>query len=229
MSGGARGRTFFDAIAGRYERVYSLPAAESRRRMERVLRELPTPPARVLDLGVGTGRELPSLLDAGYAPTGLDASDEMLARCARRSRPVPLVRADFWQPLPFADGAFDAAVALHGTLAHPPDAAAIARLASEVARIVRPGGTWVSEAPAPAWLDHLEALEAQRAARGGSEARIRRTGPRTCVVEDVVVGASIEARALDADEWLSTLGGAWSTRVDPLGELEWLVVAQRRG
>jgi SAM-dependent methyltransferase len=227
MSAGPRGRSFFDAIAGRYERVYALPAAESRARMERVLRELPAPPARVLDLGVGTGRELPSLLDAGHALTGVDASEEMLARCARRARPVPLVHADFWQPLPFADGAFDAAVALHGTLAHPPEAGAIARLATEVSRVVRAGGVWIVEAPAPAWLDHLQELEAERSARGGSEARIRRTGPRTCVVEDAVVGASIEARALDADEWRSALGDAWSTRVDPLGELEWLVVAQR--
>jgi SAM-dependent methyltransferase len=227
MSAGAGGRSFFDAIAGRYERVYALPAAESRARMERVLRELPAPPARVLDLGVGTGRELPSLLDAGYAPTGVDASEEMLARCARRSRPIPLVRADFWQRLPFADGAFDAAVALHGTLAHPPDAGGIARLASEVARVVRAGGTWVIEAPAPAWIDRLPELEAARTARGGSEARIQRTGPRTCVIEDLVVGASIEARALDADEWLSALGSAWSTEIGPLGELEWLVVAQR--
>jgi SAM-dependent methyltransferase len=227
MSAGAGRRSFFDAIAGRYERVYALPTAESRARMERVVRELPGPPARLLDLGVGTGRELPALLDAGYSPTGLDASEEMLAKCARRSRPVPLVRADFWQRLPFADGGFDAAIALHGTLAHPPEASAIARLANEVARVVRAGGVWIVEAPAPAWLDHLQELERERAARGGNEARIRRTGPRTCVIEDTIVGASIEARALDAGEWQSALGSAWSTRVDPLGELEWLVVAQR--
>jgi len=227
MSGNDPARSFFDAIAGRYDRVYALAGAESRARMERVLRELPAPPARVLDLGVGTGRELPALLDAGYSPTGVDASEEMIARCARRSRPVPLVLADFWQRLPFEDACFDAAVALHGTLAHPPDATAVARLAGEIARLVRPGGVWVSETPAPAWLDRLEVLEAARATRGPGEARIRRTGPRTCLYEDLVVGASIEACVLDASDWRAALGDAWSTRVEPLGELEWLVVAHR--
>jgi SAM-dependent methyltransferase len=223
---------FFDGIAGRYERAYALPSEESRRRMPYVLRELPAPPARVLDLGVGTGRELPPLLDAGYSPTGLDASAAMLARCARRSRPVPLVHADFWQPLPFPDDAFDAAIALHGTLAHPPDGDAIARLAREVARVVRPGGTWVVEAPAPAWLERLELPPVGAPAAAGpstpsGDGRVVRTGPRTCVYEDLVVGVSIEARLLDADEWRAALGQAWKTRVEPLGDREWLVVAKR--
>jgi SAM-dependent methyltransferase len=226
MSSGG-GRSFFDAIAGRYDRVYALPSAESRKRMEQVLRELPAAPARVLDLGVGTGRELPALLDAGHTVTGVDASEEMLARCARRSRPVPLVRADFWEALPFDDGAFDAAVALHGTLAHPPGTDAIARLAREVGRVVRPGGTWVIEAPAPAWLDRLEALEAQRVAGDPGERRVRRTGPRTCIYEDLVASARIEARVLDETDWRAALGSAWSPRIDRLGDFEWLVVARR--
>src|SRR3984957_11121203 len=130
---GEAARRFFDAIAGRYEREYSLPAGESRARLERVRRELPAPPARLLDLGVGTGRELTALLDAGHAPTGLDASQAMLERCARRARPVPLVRAIFWvAPLPFAHAACDAVLALHGTLAHPPEDGAMARLAREL-------------------------------------------------------------------------------------------------
>ncbi|MDP9150826.1 MAG: methyltransferase domain-containing protein, partial [Myxococcota bacterium] len=135
-------RRFFDGIAGRYERVYGLPSAESRRRMTRVLGELPAAPARILDLGVGTGRELSALLDAGYHPTGVDLSPAMLARCARRSRPVDLVEADFWRPLPFDDASFDSALALHGTLAHAPDVGALSRLAREVARVVRQGGAW---------------------------------------------------------------------------------------
>jgi SAM-dependent methyltransferase len=174
----------------------------------------------VLDLGVGTGRELSALLDAGYFPTGLDSSAAMLARCARRARPVPLLLADFWQPLGFADASFDAVVALHGTLAHPPHSAALAGLAREVARVVRAGGVWIVEAPAPTWLDELEA-----APPGGG--RVVRTGPRTCVYEDRVVGVSIEARLLDEDEWRAALGARWTARVEPLGEREWLVVARR--
>ena len=212
---------FFEAIAGRYDRVYALSGPESKARVKRLLAELPPPPARVLDLGVGTGREIPTLLDAGLEVTGVDVSQAMLDRCARRARPIPLVRADFWEPLPFADASFDAAVALHGTLAHPPAENAIAKLGAELARVVRPGGVLVAEVPAPAWLDRLDAFPST------GERVLRRTGPRTCVFEDRVAGASIEARVLDDREWIDALGPAWQARIEPLGELEWLVLARR--
>jgi SAM-dependent methyltransferase len=216
---------FFDAIAGRYERAYALPPEASRARMERVLAALPAPPARVLDLGVGTGRELSALLDAGYAPTGVDVSRAMLERCARRARPVPLHHADFWTPpLPFGDGAFDAVIALHGTLAHPPDAipsAAVGRLGRELARVVHAGARFVAEIPSVAWLDHLE--DAQQEA----DRRARRTGRRSCVYEDLVTGASIEATLLDEAGWIDALAPDWAARVESIDELEWLVVAHR--
>jgi SAM-dependent methyltransferase len=219
--GSSNARAFFDAIAGRYERSYALPPDVSRRRMARILDLLPAAPARVLDLGVGTGRELSALLDAGLAPTGVDVSDAMIDRGKRRSRPVPIVRADFWEPLPFQDAEFAAALALHGTLAHPPDAGSIASLGRELARVVAKGGVFVAEAPAPAWLDHLIRDPS------ASDRRVRRTGPRSCVYEDLVTGASIEAVVFDDTEWVAALGPAWRTVVEPLDAVEWLVVARR--
>jgi SAM-dependent methyltransferase len=216
-------KEFFEAIAGRYERAYALSGRDSRLRLERVLRALPPPPARVLDLGVGTGRELSALLDAGHSPTGVDVSPAMLERCRRRARVVPLVEGDFWRPLAFADASFDAVIALHGTLAHPPDDRAVGDLAAELARVVRGGGALVAEVPSPAWLNEMSSWP------GDAERRIRRTGERTCVYEDLVVGASIEARVLDADGWRRALGRDWDTRVEPLGELELLVLARRAG
>jgi SAM-dependent methyltransferase len=212
---------FFDAIAGRYERAYALPPALSRARLARVLEVLPPAPARVLDLGVGTGRELTALLDAGHAPTGLDASEAMLDRCARRARPVPLVHADFWAaPLPFDEAAFDAIVALHGTLAHPPDDGAIAGLARELARVARAGAVFAAEVPSLAWLDRLQSIDE-------GDRRARRTGPRTCVYEDLVTGASIEARLLDEPGWIAALAPDWRAAIESIDELEWLVVARR--
>jgi SAM-dependent methyltransferase len=219
MSGAAE--AFFDAIAARYDRVYALDASTSRERMRRVLGELPPAPARVLDLGVGTGRELPALLDAGLEPTGVDVSRAMLERCARRARPVPLVRADFWAPLPLADASFDAAIALHGTLSHPPSSDALERLSAELARVVRPGGVLVAEAPSPGWLRRVADLPSV------SDRLVQVTGPRSCVYEDRVAGARIEARILDRHEWIAALGSAWTARIDALGDLEWLVVARR--
>jgi SAM-dependent methyltransferase len=215
---------FFDAIAGRYDRVYALGAADSKTRMARVLRELPRAPARVLDLGVGTGRELPALLDAGYAPTGLDASAAMLDRCARRARPIPLVQANFWRaPLPFDEASFDAVVALHGTLAHPPDEGAVARLAHELGRVVRGGGVLLAEVPSIGWLGALPL-----APPAGADRVAFRTGDRTCRFEDRVARAGIDARILDEAEWGAALAPSWRARVEVTDDLEWLVVARRQ-
>jgi SAM-dependent methyltransferase len=213
MTGDAR--RFFDAIAGRYEREYALSTEESRMRMARVLGELPAAPATVLDLGVGTGRELAALLDRGYAPTGLDVSPAMLERCAHRTRTIPLLEADFWQPLPFPDGTFDAAIALHGTLAHPPDDAAPSRLARELARILRPAGVWIFEVPSPDWFE-----------TAASDARVRRTGPSTSLYEDPATSASIETRLLSESAWTAALGPSWQVRFDRPRHAEWLVVAR---
>lgn len=221
----ARAARFFDAIAGRYDREYALSSAESRPRLRRLLAALPPAPGSVLDLGVGTGREITALLDAGYAPTGVDVSKAMLERCARRARPIPLVLADFWQALPFEAGSFDAVIALHGSLAHPPDDHALGRLAKELARVLRPGALLLAEMPSLAWLDAVGDASTGASA-GATDRGVRRTGPRTCVYEDRVAGASIEARVFDADEWRDAFGPAWSLRTEPLDALELLIVGR---
>jgi SAM-dependent methyltransferase len=223
-----RARRFFDAIAGRYERAYALPRDASRARMARVLRALPAR-ARVLDLGVGTGRELSALLDAGHAPTGLDFAREMLALCKRRSRPVPLVEANFWDPLPFPSASFDAALALHGTLTHPPDDGALSRLAQDVARVLVPGGVLVAEVPALAWLDRLDATADGAGPADGPDRRARRTGADTFEYEDTVVHACIDARVLGPEAWRAALAPWLEASIEPLGEHEQLVVARAAG
>ena len=217
-------RDFFDAIAGRYDREYALDRDATRARMTAVLAHL-APRSRVLDLGVGTGRELPALLDAGHHVTGLDASPAMLARCARRARPVPLVEADLWASLPFPDASFEAVVALHGTLAHPPPAAAapLASLAREIRRVLdaRPasGSVFVAEAPAAALLDVIDA---------GGFANARRVGPEAFEHVDEATGARVVARVLTVDAWRAAFTRAGFARVaiEPMSSVEHLVVAR---
>ncbi len=199
MSASDPSRRFFDAIARRYDRVYAPSASESRARMGRVLASLPNA-SKILDLGVGTGRELPSLLDAGHEVVGLDLSPEMLAVCARRARPVAVVLADLWEPLPFADASFDAVLALHGTLAHPPSEAAIAGVAMEAARVLRVGGVFVAEVPLPKWLDDAVSHDEPEAER-----RVRRVGEGEAWIEDRVTGVSIFARLFAVEEWRRAL------------------------
>jgi SAM-dependent methyltransferase len=221
MSTSGEARRFFDAIARRYDREYALAGAMSRRRLERLIAELP-PRARVLDLGVGTGRELSALLDAGHAPTGLDFSSEMLAVCSRRARPVPLVTADFWQRLSFEDGAYDAVIALHGTLAHPPNETALDGLAPELARVLRDSGVFLAEVPDPTWMARLETSPAE-----GGELRMHRTATGRCLHEDRVARVSIEASALGPERWRSIFAEWASVRVEPLEPSELFVVATR--
>jgi SAM-dependent methyltransferase len=212
-------RRFFDAIARRYDRAYAPDRETSRRKLARMLEVLP-PRARVLDLGVGTGRELSALLDAGHSPTGLDLSAEMLAICGRRSRPVPLVQADFWQPLPFADRTFDVVLALHGTLAHPPDERAPARLQAELGRVLDEPGMLIAEAPSPEWVSGLS-IEGSRV----GDFLLRRTGASSCTHDDLVAGVSLEARLLSAQEW-SNVFASWREVTVEASSTELFIVAR---
>jgi SAM-dependent methyltransferase len=211
-------RRFFDAIASRYDRVYALSGAASRERMARVVREL-AGKRRVLVLGLGTGRELPALLDAGHEVTGLDVSPEMIAQCNKRSRTVPTILADFWEPLPLPDAAFDAAIALHGTLAHPPTDRALGELAREIARVLAPGGVLVAEVPAAEALGRIATSDGAR--------RVEAKGPSRFVHRDEALGVTIEGVALDAPGWRAAFAPALDVRVEPLGDAEHLVVGSR--
>ena len=213
-------QSFFDAVAPHYDRVYAIDGAAHRARMA-ALRDVLEGPTEVLVLGVGTGRELPTLLDAGFAPTGLDCSEEMLAICARRARSGVLVRGDFWRSLPFPDGAFGAAVALHGTLAHPPDRAALATFVSEVARVLRPGGRLVLEVPTRAWFDRWSQV------RDAAPGVLVVAGPSAAFV-DRRSGAAIVGLIASPDEWRAALVDAFACTIHLMSDDEVRIVAERK-
>ncbi|MCK4452449.1 MAG: methyltransferase domain-containing protein, partial [Anaerolineae bacterium] len=104
-----------------------------RRRMFPLLR------GAVLELGIGTGVNLP-LYEPEARVIGCDASVEMLAWAARRhpQAPVTLAQADA-QRLPFTDGSFDVVTAslLFCSVADPAQGLAESR------RVLRPGGRLV--------------------------------------------------------------------------------------
>jgi SAM-dependent methyltransferase len=102
---------------------------------------------RVLDVGCGTGRNLP-LYDAGARVIGLEPSPDTLAKARRRAPTARLVRGDC-QALPFRDGAFDTVVSGLVFCSVPDPARGLA----EVRRVLRPGGA-------------LRMLEHVRATRG---------------------------------------------------------------
>jgi SAM-dependent methyltransferase len=95
--------------------------------------------ARVLDVGIGTGRIAKPLLARGIAVTGLDLSPKMMRRLLETLPPgaphPPLAEGDAaW--LPFVAGVFDAALSVHvfHLIAHWQEALA------ETRRVLKPDG-----------------------------------------------------------------------------------------
>jgi ubiquinone/menaquinone biosynthesis C-methylase UbiE len=90
---------------------------------------------RTLDLGTGTGRNLPWLPD-GVPAFGCEPAARSLAAARRRAPGVPLVRARA-EALPFRDGAFDTVLLgmVLCSVEDPPAALA------EIRRVLAPGGT----------------------------------------------------------------------------------------
>ncbi|MGH9155694.1 MAG: class I SAM-dependent methyltransferase [Acidimicrobiales bacterium] len=117
--------------------------------------------ARVLDVGAGTGAATRAVLAAGAdAVVAVDAAFGMLAHHAAERPPAAAGDA---VALPFADAAFDAAVAAF-SLNHLPDPAAGLR---EMARVTRRGGPLLAASYAAGDAHPVKAaVEAALSARG---------------------------------------------------------------
>ena len=89
---------------------------------------------RVLDLGTGTGRNLP-LLPRGTTAVGVDPSLDTLRRARGRAPTIPLV-AGRAEALPFRDGTFD--TVLSGLVFC--SVGDVSRGFEEVKRVLRPAG-----------------------------------------------------------------------------------------
>lgn len=106
----------FDRAVTFYDRTRGVPA-EAEAWIAHLVRDH-TPlreGSAVLELGVGTGRiALPLAQRNGYRYTGVDLSQGMMRelRAKRAAAIITLAQADVTQ-LPFADGTFDAVVAVH--------------------------------------------------------------------------------------------------------------------
>lgn len=98
------------------------------------------PPSRILEIGVGTGISLP-LYDRKHRITGIDLSEEMLARARKRVAEEGLSHVEGLDvgdagALAFPDGGFDAAMAMFVITVVPDPQKVLA----EMERVVRPGG-----------------------------------------------------------------------------------------
>lgn len=105
----------------------------------------PAPHGRILDFGCGTGTMLGYLRRFGEVE-GIDADEHAVRYChARGQARVQLLDSD---ALPFPDDSFDLLTALD-VLEHIDDDR---RSFAEVARILRPGGTFLATVPSYPWM-----------------------------------------------------------------------------
>ncbi|CAN5786706.1 hypothetical protein BH09MYX1_BH09MYX1_59120 [soil metagenome] len=212
-------RAFFDRIAARYDRAYAISGATSRA-LNDALCAILCAPKRILDLGVGTGRELTALREAGHTTVGLEIAPEMIALCNKRAHPIPITLGDLWAEWPFEASTFDAVIALHGTLAHPPAEAALADFFANARRVLAKGGIIVAELPTPAWLDHAHG--------SASLAPTNEDGIATARFTDEVNGARITIRLFDETRWRAAARG-FALEFQSIGDAEVRFVAREVG
>jgi demethylmenaquinone methyltransferase / 2-methoxy-6-polyprenyl-1,4-benzoquinol methylase len=130
-------RTMFDRIAPVYDAMNRIMTLGLDLRWRRLTAESAVFRGdRVLDAACGTGDLALADLRAGAARvTGLDFSENMLARARRKSSVVDWVQGDLLA-LPFADDTFDAATVGFGVR----NVADLPLALRELQRVLRPGG-----------------------------------------------------------------------------------------
>lgn len=135
-------RRYWDGEAATFDREpdHGLGDPDTRRAWRDLLVErLPTPPARVLDVGCGTGSLGLLLAEQGYEVSGIDLSPAMVeqarAKCEAAGHSIPLAVMDAAHPH-FSDARFDAILCRHLLWALPePD-----RVLRRWLELLQPGG-----------------------------------------------------------------------------------------
>ncbi len=126
----------FDSTAATFERDRPMPSGVPEAIRSAIWQAAPVPaPARVLDLGAGTGRFGKAFVAAGDLYIGIDLSFPMLREFRANSMSACLAQAD-GQQLPFRDGSFDV-VMLMQVLS---GAGNWQGILSETLRVLRAGG-----------------------------------------------------------------------------------------
>jgi SAM-dependent methyltransferase len=128
----------FDQIAAVYDESLPPHVVEHylRKRAAFVLGLRPT--GSVLDVGCGTGALARRLRGLGYAVTGADPSEGMLAVMRARAPEVRAVQASGTE-LPFEPDSFDVVLSV-ATFHHIAEPAAVRGTLAEMTRVSRPGG-----------------------------------------------------------------------------------------
>jgi glycosyltransferase involved in cell wall biosynthesis/SAM-dependent methyltransferase len=177
------------------------------------LAELCPPPARILDLGCGTG-EIAAAIDLmGYQVTACDFAEEMMAvaRGNHSETSVDWVCLEpEWKRLPFAAGSFDGVVA-SSVFEYLDD---VNHVAVELSRVLRAEGVLLLTVPNPRNL--VRKLEA-RAQAIILNHRISRLLPRIERLDSFATYLRLSRNRFDAEGWKSVLNTAGFAPFDSPG------------
>jgi SAM-dependent methyltransferase len=147
----AVGKPFSDADCARYLQEIGV-----------ILSLLPSPPARLLDVGCGTGWTSLFFARRGYHVVGLDISEDMIYQANQLGEQEKLDNLTFvvgdYEVLDLFDGEFDAAV-FYDSLHHAVNEDDALRM---VCQALKPGGVCLASEPG---LGHARSEEAREAVR----------------------------------------------------------------
>lgn len=132
----------FDRVADIYDATRGLPEDVSERVADRIVTATNAgPETRFLELGVGTGRIALPLVKRGFPFTGMDISEQMMARFQEKAGDAPnltLIQGDV-TTIPLPDRSQDVVLVVHLFHLIPEWRSALA----EARRVLRPGGYFV--------------------------------------------------------------------------------------
>ena len=216
-----------EARAARYDRSFPEAFAQAEAVVNGIAALAGPPPARVLELGIGTGRLALPLAARGYDVEGIDNSAPMVARL--RSKPggadLAVVLGSFADVADLVHGEFRVVFVAYNTLFELPSQDEQVRCFAGVARHLAAGGRFVVEAFVPDLTRLEHAVHAASVGHDHVRLSATRHDPLTqvAVTQDVVISA--EGVRLEP----STIRYASVPELDLMARLDGLHPARRWG
>ena len=195
------------AVEESYAKPFSEPArGELLVEIGIVMSLLPQPPARLVDLGSGTGWTSRFFAWAGYEVLGTDFAPEAVALAAERNvlKQLSFLQHDWDQPLPEELGRFDVAV-FFDSLHHSADERAPLRTAFEA---LRPGGICVTCEPGTGHAD----AEVSRQASASYGVKERDMPPSAIIAAGLAAGFRSAETYAHPKEIMRNVYAPWEQR-----------------